>query len=183
MNAEQFFHVCRSAAAIANTPEVTAFGAAAIVPWADEVAGAVPWPSLEVDLDMGATLATDLVDGSIGDGSLFAETFGVYAQGVGIEAFVAPADWGSRARMFVEPVSGVNVRVPHPVDLTVAKLVRGDPRDWAFAEYTAKHFGLTVERLTAGLQSVIDTRPDYTAPATAAKAAVAARFRSETSKQ
>ena len=130
MNAEQFFHVCRSAAAIAGVAEITVFGAAAIVPWAGgDARGVSPWPSMELDLDPGSEALADLVDGSIGEGSLFQESFGVYAHGIRIDAFVAPADWPSRARVFIEPLAGTRIRVPHPIDLTVAKLLRGDPRD------------------------------------------------------
>jgi hypothetical protein len=35
VNAEQFYHVCRSAAALAKVNELTVFGAAAVVPWVE----------------------------------------------------------------------------------------------------------------------------------------------------
>lgn len=122
MNAEQFYHVCRSAAAIAEVREVTVFGSAAVISWvARDCAGAQSWPSMEVDLDPGRKDLANLVDGSIGEGSMFEETFGVRAHGVLLSAFVAPRDWTSRAEVFPDPVSGVRVRAPHPVDLVVAK--------------------------------------------------------------
>lgn len=175
MNVEQFFHVCRSAASIANTAEVTVFGAAAVVPWAGD-SGAIPWPSLELDIDPGSQDAADLVDGSIGEGSLFAETFGIHAHGVGLAAFVAPADWLERSRVFVEPSTGIRVRAPHPLDLAVAKLVRGDPRDWRFADYCVEHFGITASQIMGGLRAIAATRPDYADAAAAALSLVAARL-------
>jgi hypothetical protein len=165
---EQFFHVCRSAAAIADTREVTVFGAAAIVPWTIGNAQAAPWPSLELDIDPGSPHRADLVDGSIGEGSLFAETFGIYAHGVGLEAFVAPPDWRDRSRVFQEPSTGVRVLTPHPLDLTIAKLVRGDPRDWSFAEYCVAHFGITADQIADGLRTIVATRDDYALAAAAA---------------
>lgn len=176
MTVEQFFHVCRSAAAVGNVVEVTVFGAAAVVPWAAEVAGSDSWPSMELDIDAGDPPTTDLIDGSIGEGSLFSETFGVYAHGVGIEAFVAPSDWPVRARTFVDPVSGVRVRAPHPLDLAVAKLVRGDQRDWAFAEYVMRHFGATARQLEHGLRAAAQARPPYAQQCAFAATSVRARF-------
>lgn len=165
MNAEQFYHVCRSAAAIANVRDLTAFGAAAVVPWiARDCPGAPVWPSLEVDLDPGGDALATLVDGSIGELSLFEETFGVRAHGVTLDAFVAAPDWPSRAAIFEDAISGVRVRAPHPVDLTVAKLARGDERDWAFAEFCATHFGVSREAVAAGLRAAARARPEY-APA------------------
>jgi len=38
----------------------------------------------------------DKIDGAIGEGSHFRETFGYYAQGVGPETATLPADWLSR---------------------------------------------------------------------------------------
>jgi hypothetical protein len=178
VNAEQFFHVCRSAAAIANVREIRVFGAAAVLPWAREQAPAPPsWPSMEVDLDPGSQELADLVDASIGEASLFEESFGVHAHGVLIEAFVAPADWPSRSRAFVDPESSVRIVTPHPLDLTVAKLVRGDPRDWEFAEYCRLHFGLSVGAVCAGLQGAAAARPAYAAAALAAVPLVSTRLR------
>ncbi len=126
---EQFFHVCRSAAAIANIAELTVFGAAAVVPWAtgEHLSS---WPSMELDIDPGTASAADLVDGSIGEGSLFAETFGVYAHGVGVEAFVAPPDWAfaeyTVTHLGVDPVDvveGLRAAASHrPAYATAAQL-------------------------------------------------------------
>jgi len=129
-----------------------------------------------VDIDPGTPDKADLVDGSIGEGSLFSETFGVFAHGVGLEAFVAPADWPSRARVFHDPVSGVAVRVPHPIDLVVAKLVRGDPRDWAFADYVWQHSAVTSAQISAGLDAAAQARPEYAAAAGAARVLADARI-------
>lgn len=121
MTVAQFFHVCRSAAAIADVGEVTVFGAAAVIPWMAEVANA------------------------------------------------------SRARVFRDPVSAVGVRVPHPLDLLVAKIVRGDPRDWSFAEYVWTHATVSTAEIVAGLEAAGRARPEYAAAARAAQARAEAR--------
>jgi hypothetical protein len=177
VNAEQFFHVCRSAAAIANVREVAVFGAAAIVPWIASDCPAAPfWQSVELDIDPGGKDLADLVDGSIGELSVFEETFGVRAHGVTLDAFVAPGDWQARARVFEDPVSKVHVRAPHPRDLAVAKLLRGDHRDWAFAAFCRDHFGVTPESLAQGLRATAVARPEYARAAEQAAALLPARL-------
>ncbi len=95
----------------------------------------------------------------------FHETFGVCAHGVTIDAFVAPPDWTSRAGILVDPISGVPIRAPHPSDLAVAKLVRGDDRDWAFTAYVREHFGVSRADLERGLRAAAAARPAYAAAA------------------
>lgn len=177
MNAERFYHVCRSAAAIAGVPEVTVFGAAAIVPWiARERPDAPFWESVEIDIDPGGQALADLIDGSIGELSLFEETFGVRAHGVTLDAFVAPPDWAARAAVFVDPVSGVRIRAPHPCDLAVSKLVRGDERDWAFARYARRCFDLDLAGIEAGLLAAGAARPNYRIAAERAASLVRAKL-------
>lgn len=79
------------------------------------------------------------VDGALGDGSPFHESFGYYAHGVGPETPKAPAGWEVRL---------VRVRVPSRPgsqrgeltalcleihDLVLAKCAAGRDRDWEFA--------------------------------------------------
>lgn len=177
MNVEQFFHVCRSAASIADVREVTVFGAAAIEPWIERARPNVPfWPSLELDLDPGGEELATLVDGCIGEMSLFETTFGVRAHGVTLDAFIAPGDWPSRAEVFFEPRSGVRIRTPHPVDLVTAKLVRGDDRDWEFAVFCARHFSLATGDIEAGLRRIGVERPERCEAMEATIAMVRARL-------
>ena len=170
MNAEQFFHVCRSSAAIADASEVTVFGAAAVVPWIAELRERVEyWPSMELDVDPGGDDRAELVEGSIGEGSLFEETFAVHAHGVTLDAFIAPRDWIDRARVWREPLTGIRVRVPHPVDLAAAKLVRGEERDWAFARYCRDHLGVSRYDLEASLAAIEEQHPTYAQNAAVAR--------------
>jgi hypothetical protein len=77
------------------------------------------------------------IDGSLGDGSPFHETFAYYAHGVGPETAVAPAGWEDRlVRIELLPVR----RGKAPAiawclsthDLALAKLAAGRPRDHEF---------------------------------------------------
>lgn len=84
------------------------------------------------------------IDGAMGDGSQFHETFGYYAHGVGPETAKAPHGWQDRL---------VPVRVPLTVDqrveatgwcmeahdLVLAKLAAGRERDMEFAEESLRN--------------------------------------------
>jgi hypothetical protein len=179
VNAEQFYHICRSAAAIANVKQVTVFGAAAIIPWIERHSPNSPWwSSLELDLDPGGEKSADLVDGSIGEGSLFEETFGIRAHGVPLEAFIAPPDWESRAAIFKDPISGISIKSPHPVDLAAAKLLRGEPRDWEFAAYCLQHLKVTVKDIDLGLQALSTSRKNYCSQAETARSQLKRQLKS-----
>ncbi len=92
----QLEHVIRAAGAIAEVDEIIVVGSQAIL-------GAFPnappelLMSREVDLyPAGDPSKAILIDGSIGEGSLFDEQFMYYAHGVGPDTAVLPADWQSR---------------------------------------------------------------------------------------
>ena len=48
----------------------------------------------------------DLIDGSIGEASLFQETFGFYAHGVSVTTALLPRGWEQRLVRFVTPATG-----------------------------------------------------------------------------
>ena len=175
MNAEQFFHVLRSAASLAGVNEITVFGTSAVIPWLRGEAPE-PWPSMELDLDLGSDELNTLVDGAIGELSPFHETHGVYAHAVSAEVFTAPPRWKARSKLVNEPTTGARVRVPRPLDLAVAKLVRGDEKDWDFAAYVVRTLDVTPEELEDGLEAVAEARPPYAIPARAARALVRAKL-------
>jgi len=92
------------------------------------------------------------VDGALGDGSPFHESFGYYAHGVGPETAKAPAGWEARligVRMPMRPgrdeeVVGWCLEVH---DLVLAKSVAGRGRDWEFAELALRHALVEPEEL------------------------------------
>lgn len=161
MNIADFYHICRSAAAIADVDEVTVFGSGAVIPWIARHCVETPvWQTSELDIDPGGQELVDLVNSSIGKGSLFEETFQVYPRAIVIDAWIAPPDWASRSEIFEEPSMGVAVRVPNPIDLTVSKLLRGERRDWEFARFCQDRFRLSRDRIAAGLRLISQARPD-----------------------
>lgn len=153
MHIEQFFHIVRAACAIANVETITVFGANALLPWLRE-RGILDMRhfleptqvSRELDLCVGDgaddTLNT-LIDGAIGELSQFDATFGVYARPNPLNGlFRAPSTWRQRVRREREPVSQVQIIVPHYLDLSISKILAGRPKDEAFVIQVARLFAV-----------------------------------------
>lgn len=134
MRRDQLEHVLRAAAAVTAQDEFVVIGSQAIL-------GSVPAPpptmiaSVEVDLVPRERPEQAIeIDGAIGDGSMFHDTFGYYGHGVGLETATAPAGWLDR----LVPLSSENTRgatgwCMEPHDLVVAKLAAGREKDVDYA--------------------------------------------------
>jgi hypothetical protein len=90
--------------------------------------------SLEVDVfPLNQPERSDEIDGAIGDGSQFSETFGYYVHGVGPETVHAPAGWENRLIRLELPPRGrtraVSARCLEVHDLVLSKLAAGRPHD------------------------------------------------------
>ena len=108
MNREQVEHVLRASAVIANETSFVVIGSQAVLfPFPDAPASLL----VSRELDLYPALhpeRSDLIDGAIGAMSSFHETFGYYADGVGPETAVMPADWMSRAMASSAPGIGTH---------------------------------------------------------------------------
>lgn len=83
---------------------------------------------------LNAPERADLIDGSIGEGSPFHETFGYYAQGVGPRTAVLAPGWQERLiPVRNEATRGATGWCLDTHDLVLAKLVAGRPKDLEFA--------------------------------------------------
>lgn len=140
MTRNQIEHIIRAAADIADDDELIIVGSQAIL------AGFPSAPadllvSVEADLyPRNHPERADLIDGSIGEGSPFHETYGYYAHGVGPETAVLPAGWQGR----LIPIRNANTRGAtgwclEVHDLCVSKLVAGRDKDLLFLEAVARH--------------------------------------------
>jgi hypothetical protein len=137
MKREQFEHTIRAAGAILGHNEVLVIGSQAIhasidyqLPEAER--------SIEVDIssleDEDGTMA-DLIDGSIGELSVFQDTFGYYAQGVTPQTATLPDGWRNRLIPFLTPATnGVTALCLEPHDLWLSKAVAGRPKDREFCK-------------------------------------------------
>ncbi len=133
MKREHFDHAVRAAAAVLGVDEVIVIGSQAVHGSLDEPVPEAVQRSVEVDVvppeDPDGHLA-DLVDGSIGEASLFHETFGFYAQGVSATTAVLPDGWRERLVRYCSPgTNGVTAWCLELHDLWVAKAVAGRTKD------------------------------------------------------
>jgi hypothetical protein len=98
MKREELEHVIRACGEITNQYEFIIIGSQSLL-------GSIPNPKGELTLSMEADIyprdapeLADQIDANIGEGSRFHQLHGYYAQGVGPETAVLPAQW-LRARV------------------------------------------------------------------------------------
>jgi hypothetical protein len=140
MKRDELEHIIRAAATAAGENELVVIGSQAILGQFPDAPTTLLF-SQEADVYPRDRPEKAIeIDGAMGDGSQFHETFGYYAHGVGPETAKAPAGWQARL---------VPVRVPllargsereaigwcmEAHDLVLAKLAAGRKRDLEFAE-------------------------------------------------
>jgi hypothetical protein len=139
MNRDQLSHLLRAVADATGETEILVIGSQAILGSVDELE--LPpeaTMSMEADLaffDDPDERKSDLVDGVVGELSRFHDSFGYYGQGVSVATAVVPDGWRERLILFEGPATGpARGWCLDPHDLTIAKLVRGDPKDYRFAD-------------------------------------------------
>ena len=96
MQRPQLEHIIRAAAGITGAQEFVIIGSQAVL---GQFPHAPPelLVSIEADLfSLRDPADSDLIDGSIGEGSPFHQTFGYYAHGVGADTAVLPNGWHER---------------------------------------------------------------------------------------
>lgn len=138
MRRGEFEHAVRAAGAVLGVREVLVIGSQALH---GSVVGALPEEALRsVEVDVAALddpdgRMADLVDGSIGEASMFHATFGYYAQGVVETTAVLPDGWRARLVSFETPATnGVVALCLEPHDLWLSKMAAGRPKDLEFGE-------------------------------------------------
>lgn len=138
MTRDDLEHLIRAAADAIQEEEFVIVGSQAILGQFPNAPGPL-LRSMEADIYPATDPAkAENIDGALGEGSPFHDTFGYYAHGVGPETAKAPAGWESRL---------IPVVVEHPTtrrkaiarcleihDLVLSKCVRGEERDYEFSE-------------------------------------------------
>lgn len=133
MTREELEHIIRASADITNQYEFIIVGSQSIL-------GSIEWPeealtvSMEADIyPLQAPELADQIDGAIGEGSQFHQTFGYYAQGVGPDTAILASGWEQRLHRLQNP--NTNDRVGYCLDvrdLFLAKAVAGRDKDREF---------------------------------------------------
>lgn len=150
MKRSELEHVLRAAGAITGVSTWVVIGSQAIL-------GALPDAPSDLLVSQDADLfapddesASDLVDGSIGESSLFHESFGYYGHGVGAETAVLPRRWRERAVVVESPsTGGVTGICPSPADLAISKVVAWREKDQEFVKALVRHRIVTRRELEA----------------------------------
>ena len=140
MHRQQLEHIIRAAAGITGASEFVIVGSQAVL-------GQFPQAPAELLISIEADVFTlrdpadsDLIDGSIGEGSPFHQTFGYYAHGVSIETAVLPSGWRERlVPVHNENTGGGTGLCLEIHDLAVSKLVAGREKDVDFLNGLLRH--------------------------------------------
>jgi hypothetical protein len=140
MQRPQLEHIIRAAAGITGAKEFVIIGSQAVL-------GQFPnspdelLVSIEADLfSLRNPADADLIDGSIGEGSPFHQTFGYYAHGVAEETAVLPSGWKERLIPVQNENTGGGKGLCLEVhDLAVSKLIAGREKDLSFVQNLLRH--------------------------------------------
>lgn len=140
MKRSQLEHLIRAAAGITGAESFVIIGSQAILGQFPEAPGEL-LHSIEADLvSLRDPADGDLIDGSIGEGSPFHETFGYYGHGVNESIAILPDGWRERLVAIQNTNTGGAVGLCLEVhDLAVAKLAAGRDKDLAFIGGLLRH--------------------------------------------
>ena len=136
MKRSEFEHAVRAAGAVLGVDELIVIGSQALHGSLGQDLPEEAARSVEVDVaiegDDDGRMA-DLVDGSIGEASMFHATFGYYAQGVTEATAVLPEGWRDRLVRFSSAgTNGVTALCLEIHDLWIAKAIASRPKDVEF---------------------------------------------------
>ena len=157
MKRKQFDHTIRAAGAILATDQVLVIGSQAIHGSTDIE---IPEAERSIEVDIAALkdpdgAKADLIDGSIGELSIFQETFGYYAQGVTPDTAVLPAGWRNRLVVYESPsTNGVKALCLEIHDLWISKAIANREKDRDFCVALLERKLVHRETLLARLKKV-----------------------------
>ncbi len=140
-------HLIRAAGRIAGERELVIIGSQAVLGQFPDAPVALLM-SMEVDLyPLSRPELADKVDGAIGEGSVFHQTHGYYAQGVGPGTATLPAGWRRRLVRVDNPNTGGYAGLCLEVhDLAISKYVAGREKGREFTRELARH-GMTGRKM------------------------------------
>jgi hypothetical protein len=140
MNRRQLEHVIRAACEIADDDELIVIGSQAVLGQFPDAPEEL-LVSMEVDVyPKHRPERAELIDGSIGELSMFHETFGYYADGVSEATATLPAGW--RERLVAVTGPGTSWRIGWTLeihDLMLSNYVAGREKDRRFNRVALRH--------------------------------------------
>lgn len=180
MKRTEFEHVLRAAAAIVEDDLVVIGSQSILAQHPDAPASLLK--SSEVDLfPRNHQDRADEIDGSLGDGSRFHQTYDYFAHAVGPETPTAPAGWEGRLVLVelpaMNPRNGiVRAWCMEAHDLVLAKLAAGRPHDYEFVDEAIRARLVDLEQLHLGLELMPSSHREVTRVRLAGAIARAARL-------
>ena len=133
-------HIIRAAGTIAEDAEIIIIGSQSILGQFPRAPHAL-LVSAEADVfPRNHPERADLIDVQIGEGSLFHQEFGYYAQGVGERTATLPSGWRERLVRIENPnTNGIAGFCLEVNDLAISKYVAGREKDLEFTRELARH--------------------------------------------
>ena len=138
MTRDQLAHLLRAASQIADEHDVLVVGSQSILgTYGEDELPDDAVASVEADVTFfwdADDKKSDMVDGALGEDSMFHHTFGYYAQGVSVATAVLPTGWRDRLVVFESEATapGRGFCLDRH-DLVISKLVAGREKDFVFA--------------------------------------------------
>ena len=152
MKRAELEHVLRASAAITNEHSFVVVGSQAVLLSHPDAPGDLLM-SNEVDLYPALhPERAELIDGAIGQLSMFHDTFGYYADGVGPDTAKMPADWMQFARLHY--IGELTAVVPDLHDLAVSKCVAGRDKDGQWVSALLRHRLIDLTRLLERIRAL-----------------------------
>ncbi len=162
MRREQLEHILRAAAQVIKQKDLLVIGSQSVLAsWDETKLPPEAVRSIEADvapLD-GDDEKSDLIDGSLGEGSQFHETFGIYAQGVSLKTAVLPEGWRDRLVKLDNPSTypGRGLCLD-PHDCVLSKMVAGRQKDYDLRPRCSKQRSWIRRRSQSGSSSWVSLR-------------------------
>lgn len=141
MTRKQFNHAVRAAVAVLNTRKLLVIGSQAVHASTDAPVPAAE-RSMEADiavLDADGPESADILDGSIGEMSIFHQTFGYCVRGATSGTALLPEGWRERLVPYVAPDTGGATAMCLDIhDLWLSKAAAGRDKDRGFCAAVAE---------------------------------------------
>ena len=140
MKRHELEHIIRAASAITGANEIVVIGSQAVL-------GQYPDAPAEFLLSREADVFSfrsesdsELIDGSIGENTIFHQTFGYYAHGVAEQTAHLPTGWKERLIRVQNENTGTGAGLCLEAhDLAVSKLIAGREKDMSFVRGLVEH--------------------------------------------
>jgi hypothetical protein len=152
MNRLQLEHVLRASAVITTDSSFVVIGSQAVL---------LPFPNAPAELLMSNEVdlypalhpeRADMIDGAIGQLSMFHDTYGYYADGVGPDTAMMPADWMDFAQLHY--VGELTAVTPDLHDIAVSKCVAGRDKDADWVRGVLRYKMIDLARLEQRLRAL-----------------------------